>query len=54
MRGESGRLHIAIQKSGRLSDPSLAMLRDAGLRIQKGKNELTARIEKIREWATRG
>lgn len=45
MRGEAGRLHIAIQKSGRLSEPSLAMLRDAGLRIQKGKNDLTARIE---------
>jgi ATP phosphoribosyltransferase len=39
------RLHIAIQKSGRLSDSSRALLRDAGLRIQNGKNELTARVE---------
>ena len=39
------RLHIAIQKSGRLSDLSRGLLRDAGLRIQNGKNELTARVE---------
>jgi ATP phosphoribosyltransferase len=39
------RLHIAIQKSGRLSDYSRALLRDAGLRIQNGRNELTARVE---------
>ncbi len=39
------RLHIAIQKSGRLSDYSRGLLRDAGLRIQNGKNELTARVE---------
>jgi ATP phosphoribosyltransferase len=39
------RLHIAIQKSGRLSDYSRGLLKDAGLRIQNGKNELTARVE---------
>ncbi|HEX8583232.1 MAG TPA: ATP phosphoribosyltransferase [Allosphingosinicella sp.] len=39
------RLHIAIQKSGRLSDQSRGLLRDAGLRIQNGKNELTARVD---------
>jgi ATP phosphoribosyltransferase len=39
------RLHIAIQKSGRLSDYSRDLLRDAGFRIQKGKNELTARVD---------
>ena len=39
------RLHIAVQKSGRLSDYSRALLRDAGLRIANGKNELTARVE---------
>jgi ATP phosphoribosyltransferase len=39
------RLHIAVQKSGRLSDYSRALLRDAGLRIQNGRNELTARVE---------
>jgi ATP phosphoribosyltransferase len=40
-----GRLHLAIQKSGRLSDFSRGLLRDAGLRIQNGKNDLTARVE---------
>ena len=39
------RLHIAIQKSGRLSDYSRGLLRDAGLKIQNGKNELTARVD---------
>ncbi|MGZ8286316.1 MAG: ATP phosphoribosyltransferase [Allosphingosinicella sp.] len=39
------RLHIAIQKSGRLSDFSRALLKDSGLRIQNGRNALTARVE---------
>jgi ATP phosphoribosyltransferase len=39
------RLHIAIQKSGRLSDFSLGLLKDSGLRIQNGRNALTARVE---------
>jgi ATP phosphoribosyltransferase len=42
---DQSRLHIAIQKSGRLSDYSRGLLRDAGLRIQNGKNDLTARVE---------
>jgi ATP phosphoribosyltransferase len=42
---DTGRLHLAIQKSGRLSEDSRALLRDAGLRIQYGKNDLTARVE---------
>ena len=42
---DESRLHIAIQKSGRLSDYSRSLLRDAGLRIQNGKNDLTARVE---------
>lgn len=42
---DGSRLHIAIQKSGRLSDYSRQLLRDAGLRIQNGKNDLTARVE---------
>lgn len=45
MIGTSDRLHLAIQKSGRLSDSSRALLRDAGLRIQHGKNDLTARVD---------
>ena len=39
------RLHLAIQKSGRLSEFSRDLLRDAGLRIQHGKNDLAARVE---------
>jgi ATP phosphoribosyltransferase len=39
------RLHIAIQKSGRLSDVSRGLLKDGGLRIANGKNDLTARVE---------
>ncbi len=39
------RLHIADQKSGRLSVCSQGLLRDSGLRIQNGRNSLTARIE---------
>jgi ATP phosphoribosyltransferase len=42
---DESRLHIAVQKSGRLSDYSRGLLRDAGLRIANGKNELTARVE---------
>jgi len=44
---DSGRLHIAVQKSGRLAEFSRALLRDAGLRIQNGKNALTARVENL-------
>ncbi len=39
------RLHIALQKSGRLAEDSRELLRDAGLRIQDGKNHLTARVQ---------
>ena len=43
---DRSRLHIAVQKSGRLSNQSLSLLRDAGLRISEGgKNHLTARAE---------
>jgi ATP phosphoribosyltransferase len=44
MPGDDSRLHVAIQKSGRLSDQSRALLRDAGLRVENGKNDLTARV----------
>lgn len=36
------RLRIAVQKSGRLSDSSLALLKESGIRIQSGKNALIA------------
>ena len=45
MLADRTRLHIALQKSGRLSDLSRELLRDAGLRIQSSKNSLTARVE---------
>ena len=40
-----GRLRIAVQKSGRLSDRSLDLVRDAGLRVVKGANDLLYRVE---------
>lgn len=40
-----GRLRIAVQKSGRLSERSLDLVRDAGLRIVKGTNDLLYRVE---------
>ncbi len=39
------RLRIAVQKSGRLADRSLDLVRDAGLRILKGHNDLLYRVE---------
>lgn len=45
MLADRSRLHIALQKSGRLSDSSRDLLRDAGFRIQSSKNSLTARVE---------
>ncbi|HEX8640837.1 MAG TPA: ATP phosphoribosyltransferase [Allosphingosinicella sp.] len=42
---DQGRLHIAVQKSGRLSESSRGLLKDSGLRIQNGRNALTARVE---------
>jgi ATP phosphoribosyltransferase len=45
MFADSERLHIAVQKSGRLSQYSRDLLGKAGLRIQNGKNELTARVD---------
>ncbi|WP_428150501.1 ATP phosphoribosyltransferase [Brevundimonas sp.] len=40
-----GRLRIAVQKSGRLADRSLDLVRDAGLRVVKGANDLLYRVE---------
>jgi ATP phosphoribosyltransferase len=45
MLADRDRLHIAIQKSGRLSELSRGLLKDSGLRIANGKNDLTARVE---------
>jgi ATP phosphoribosyltransferase len=40
--GESGRLKIAIQKSGRLTEDSLELLHACGLRYSRGKDQLMA------------
>jgi ATP phosphoribosyltransferase len=46
MSPNRARLHIAIQKSGRLSEQSMALLKGSGLRLsQGGKNRLSARAE---------
>jgi ATP phosphoribosyltransferase len=39
------RLRIAVQKSGRLADRSMELLRDAGLRVVKGASDLLQRVE---------
>lgn len=36
------RLRIAVQKSGRLSESSLSLLRDCGIRVQQGRGVLIA------------
>ncbi len=46
MSPDRNRLHMAVQKSGRLSDRSRQLLKDAGLRLsESGKNQLAARAE---------
>ncbi|CAA9499674.1 MAG: ATP phosphoribosyltransferase _ HisGl [uncultured Sphingomonas sp.] len=46
MSRDENRLHLAVQKSGRLSDQSRQLLKDAGLKLlQGGRNELAARAE---------
>lgn len=39
---DDSRLKLAIQKSGRLTDPSLEMLARCGLKISRGKDQLMA------------
>ncbi|MDQ3471506.1 MAG: ATP phosphoribosyltransferase [Pseudomonadota bacterium] len=46
MSPDRSRLHIAIQKSGRLNDRSRQLLRDAGLKLSEaGRNQLTTRAD---------
>ena len=42
-RRDDGRLKIAIQKSGRLSEKSFALLERAGINLQKSKDQLLCR-----------
>lgn len=39
------RLHIAIQKSGRLAEKSLDLISDAGFRLQRSASDLTYSVE---------
>ena len=41
------RLRVAMQKSGRLAEASLEVLRQCGLHISRSKNELYSRIEEL-------
>lgn len=41
------RLRIAIQKSGRLSDGSLDLLRNCGLTVSRGRDRLYGRVEEM-------
>ena len=46
MSRDTERLHLAVQTSGRLSEQSRQLLKDAGLKLlQGGRNELAARAE---------
>lgn len=46
MSPDRNRLHLAIQKSGRLNEDSLALLRGAGIRLSRGgKSALSARAD---------
>lgn len=46
MSPDRNRLHMAVQKSGRLSDQSRQLLKDAGLRLAQGdKTNLSARAD---------
>jgi ATP phosphoribosyltransferase len=45
MSAYPARLTIALQKNGRLAQPSLDLVRDAGLSFVKGHNELLYRVE---------
>jgi ATP phosphoribosyltransferase len=42
---ESGRLRLAIPNKGRLMEPTVALLRDAGLSFEDGTRSLFARVE---------
>jgi len=41
------RLRLAIQKSGRLSDGSLDLLKSCGLKISRGKDKLYGRVQEL-------
>ncbi len=44
---EAGRLRIAVQKSGRLSEPSLALMRRCGLRFSRAPDRLVCAGENL-------
>jgi ATP phosphoribosyltransferase len=44
---EPGRIRLAVQKSGRLSDDTFELLRQCGLKVRPNKARLFARIEEL-------
>ncbi|WOI53773.1 ATP phosphoribosyltransferase [Parvularcula sp. LCG005] len=44
---ENGRLRLAVQKSGRLSDDTFELLRQCGLKVSQSRTRLYARIEEL-------
>ncbi len=44
---EEGRLRLAVQKSGRLSDDTFELLRQCGLKVSQSRTRLYARIEEL-------
>ncbi len=46
MSGER-RIRIALQKSGRLADDSLGLLRNCGLHVSKGRDRLFCRVKEL-------
>jgi ATP phosphoribosyltransferase len=42
---ESGRVRLAVPNKGRMQDPSLQLLHDAGLRFEDGTRALTSKVE---------
>ncbi|MEL6790800.1 MAG: ATP phosphoribosyltransferase [Pseudomonadota bacterium] len=44
---DTSRLRVAIQKSGRLSDGSIELLKSCGLTISRGRDKLYGRVEEM-------
>ena len=47
MSTESGRLRIALPNKGRLADPAVALLRDAGVEVELGERRLSAQARNL-------
>jgi len=47
MSAEPGRLRIALPNKGRLADPAVALLRDAGVEVELGERRLSAQARNL-------